>query len=266
MPTGPKTLPLEKPKPQQSKPKIFKGVCVYCGSRAIQMAGKPRGKQCYRCKTCGRYMGGFPVPARSLSGHKSTEQGLHCPKCRGAARIHERVDERRSRLRCDVCGYCFTDCYWIAPPDREGGPFPYQKTFYLDISAFRALMELSRETGLGYARAIRLVLREEAWASPVYAIATRGRVLRRPRPTLEMPAPHVLAARLPDVSRARIGERAAKTEAGVKGFIRTVGVVAAIGVSMDAVAKAGLLKGMAKYGCDHQQAIRHLLTDRPRAR
>ena len=48
-----------------------------------------------------------------------------------------------------------------------------------------------------------------------------------------------------------------------KGSAAIVGVVSRVRVGMDAVAKAGLLKGMAKYGCDHQQAMRHLLADRP---
>ena len=133
---------------EEPKPKLFKGVCIHCGSDALRMNGTRGEKQIYFCNACGRIMGGSPIPAQNLCGRKSTVQSLHCPKCRGAARIRERVDEYRSRLVCNVCGYYFTDCYRHAPPDRDSGPFLYPITFHLDPGAVRGLMEICRVTRL----------------------------------------------------------------------------------------------------------------------
>ena len=228
--------------PPKKKEREFTGVCVFCGSGALQMNGVTKHGQRYRCKGCGRVMCGFPVPEATLAGRQSTAHPFRCPKCKGEARVHAREADGRCRLRCMVCGRNFTDGYRVSPPDMSTGPFPHKKTFNLNIPASKGLAALCQAKGMSAVQAIRFVLCEAAGDLP--------------------PTPEEVGTVLNDIRPVMVPQLVARRMWGHRGYGLVVLVVERVRVCLNDTAKAGLVRTMARLRCDHQAALRHLLAER----
>lgn len=236
--------------------------CPQCGGRDLMRGSVANGKKRFKCRGCGRWSYGEPLPEKALE--------YPCPYCGGRCLKSGRAKNGRQRYVCTGCGKKNADLWPQAPPS-PGGPFPHVMTFYLGPPAAHGLDRYCQAAGMSPAQAIREIFRRAA-RGPVSLVATSrpvydhdGRLLEwvttRGAPRDLPPTPIRFAQwRLMDVR-----SRATRLRMAGRGFAGrhevTVYVVWKVGVALDDLAKDGLCRTMAAQNLTHQEAARYLLAN-----